>query len=387
MRAAIATGEYHLGGETFIKRHIKHPFGGNTVVVRGRFRDDNPYDQSYFARRDGLSGHDSLIAPRWLMRNRGQHCTSRLPFGEAADALAKFFRKETVDVIPAEFDTQTLAFAPLANSLAIPIFKYFRGTDASKAIRTARMRAAYRKMMPRLASVFSVSQFLLNKLKQHGIAHPNSHVIPSGADVRRFAPQGKIPQSFLALGRFVEKKAPLTTLFAFADAAIAIPKPQLDFIGDEPLLEAARGLAEEIGVAKKVRCHEAQPHNTVRDRLMSTQFFLQHSVTTRDGNTAGLPTALQKAMACGCITISTRHSGIPKAMDDGKTGFLVDEHDVAGFTPAVKAALAVDDLPAMFKRARAVAELRFDNHILLSVLEQRLQKTLSGHAEPARTGT
>jgi glycosyltransferase involved in cell wall biosynthesis len=387
MRAAIATGEYHLGGETFINRHIEHLFGGNTVVVCGRFHGDNPYGKSYFARRDGLSGHDVLIAPWWLLRNRVQHGTSRLPFGEAKGALTKFFQEENVDVILAEFGTQALALAPLANSLGIPIFTYFRGTDASKAIRTERMRAAYRKMMPRLAGVFSVSQFLLNNLNQHGIRHPNSHVIPSGVDVRQFAPQGKIPQSFLAVGRFVEKKAPLTTLRAFADATIDIPNAQLDFIGDGPLLEPTRALSEEMGVSKKVRFHGAQPHDTVRDRLMSTQFFLQHSVTARDGNTEGLPTAIQEAMACGCITISTRHAGIPEAIDEGETGFLVDEHDGPGFTAAVKAALAVEDLPAMSKRARAVAEQRFDNHILLKVLERRIQETLAGHAEPVQTGT
>lgn len=387
MRAAIATGEYHLGGETFINRHIEHLFGGNTVVVCGRFHGDNPYGKSYFARRDGLSSRDILVAPWWLLRNRLQHGTSRLPFGEAKDALTRFFREESVDIILAEFGTQALALAPLANGLGIPIFTYFRGTDASKAIRTERMRAAYRKMMPRLAGVFSVSQFLLDNLKRYGITHSNSHVIPSGVDVRRFAPQDKVPLSFLAVGRFVEKKAPLITLRAFADATETLPKARLDFIGDGPLLEPTRALSEELGITKKVRFHGAQPHDTVRDRLMSTQFFLQHSVTARNGNTEGLPTAIQEAMACGCITISTRHAGIPEAIDEGETGFLVDEQDEAGFTAAVKAAIAVGDLSAMSRRARAVAEERFDNHILLKVLERRIQQTLADQVRATQTGT
>ena len=387
MRAAIATGEYHLGGETFINRHIEHLFGGNTVVVCGRFHGDNPYGKSYFARRDGLSGRDVLIAPWWLLRNRMRHGTSRLPFGESKDALTRFFRDENVDVILAEFGTQALALAPLANALGIPIFTYFRGTDASKAIRTERMRAAYRKMMPRLAGVFSVSRFLLDNLGHHGITHPNSHVIPSGVDVRHFAPQDKVPLSFLAVGRFVEKKAPLTTLRAFAQATADTPNARLDFIGDGPLLDPTRALADELGVAKKVRFHGAQPHDTVRDKLMSTQFFLQHSVTAKDGNTEGLPTAIQEAMACGCITISTRHAGIPEAIDEGETGFLVDEHDETGFATAITAAMAVDDLPAMSNRARLVAENRFDNSILLKILERRIQETLAGQLAASKTGT
>ncbi|MGJ8605033.1 MAG: glycosyltransferase [Marivita sp.] len=377
MRVAIATGEYHLGGETFINRHIEHLFGGNTVVVCGRFRGDNPYGKPYFVRRDGLSGRDVMVAPWWLLRNRMRHGTSRLPFGEAKEALIKFLRDERVDVILAEFGTQALALAPLANALDIPIFTYFRGTDASKAIRTERMRSAYRKMMPRLAGVFSVSRFLLENLDKHGISHPNSTVIPSGVDIRRFAPQAKVPLSFLAVGRFVEKKAPMTTLRAFAEATRDLADARLDFIGDGPLMEATRALAEDLGISKKLRFHGAQPHHTVRDRLMSTQFFLQHSVTARDGNTEGLPTAIQEAMACGCITVSTRHAGIPEAIDEGVTGFLVDEHDEAGFGAAIAAAIAVPDPMAMSIRARKAAEERFDNHILLKILERHIQGTLT----------
>lgn len=384
MRVAIATGEYHLGGETFINRHIEHLFGGDTVVVCGRFRGDNPYGKPYFVRRDGLSGRDIVVAPWWLLRNRMRHGTSRLPFGEAKDALIRFLHDEHVDVILAEFGTQALALAPLANAQGIPIFSYFRGTDASKAIRTERMRAAYRKMMPRLAGVFSVSRFLLDNLAKHGITHPNSTVIPSGVDIRRFAPQAKVPLSFLAVGRFVEKKAPMTTLRAFATATRDLPDARLDFIGDGPLLEPTRALAEELCVTDKLRFHGAQPHNTVRDRLMSTQFFLQHSITARDGNTEGLPTAIQEAMACGCITVSTRHAGIPEAIDEGETGFLVDEFDEAGFAEAISAAVNVPDLAVMSARARQVAEQRFDNHVLLKLLERHIQDALLN--APTRAG-
>ena len=43
MRIAIATGEYHLQGETFVNRHIQHIFGGATAVICGRFHGDNPF--------------------------------------------------------------------------------------------------------------------------------------------------------------------------------------------------------------------------------------------------------------------------------------------------------------------------------------------------------
>ena len=89
-----------------------------------------------------------------------------------------------------------------------------------------------------------------------------------------------------------------------------------------------------------------------------------------------LPTAIQEAMACGCITVSTRHAGIPEAIDEGETGFLVDEHDAAGFTRAIAAAFAVPDTSAMGSKARQVAEERFDNDVLLAKLEREIRRTL-----------
>ncbi len=377
MRAAIGTSDYHVGGETFINRHIGLLFGGDTVVVCGRFNGDDPYGKPVFERRARMGVADMAALPFWTLWNRVRHATSRLPFGQGKRDLATFLRREQVDVILSEFGTQALALAPLANELKIPIFTYYRGTDASKALRARRIQVAYRRMMPRLAGVFSVSQFLLDNLAQHGIRHDNAHVIPSGVDVRRFVPGEKTPLSCLAVGRFVEKKAPLTTLRSFAKAT-AGTVARLDFIGDGPLLNPARALAMELGVADRVTFHGAQPHDFVRERLQRTQVFLQHSVTAADGNTEGLPTAIQEAMACGCVTVSTRHAGIPEAVDDGLTGYLVAEHDADGFTEAIRKVMTAVITPEMSQRARHTAETRFDNDVLLHKLEAQIRATL-GH--------
>ncbi len=377
MRAAIATSDYHVPGETFINRHIAHLFGGNTVIVAGRFNGEDAHGKPIFERRARPPLSDVIRAPVWTLWNRARHKTTRLPFGHQKAALAAFLRTERVEVILAEFGTQALALAPLANELGIPIFSYFRGTDASKSLRPPRMQEAYRRMMPRLAGVISVSQFLLDNLAAHGVRHPNAHVIPSGVDVRRFAPGDKVPLSCLAVGRFVEKKAPLITLRSFAEASQDLEAARLDFVGDGPLLEAAKALAAELGAADKVRFHGAQPHDFVREKLATTAFFLQHSVTAADGNTEGLPTAIQEAMAAGCITVSTRHAGIPEAIDEGETGYLVDEHDAQGFTGAIRTALGRPDADRMSARARRVAEDRFDNDILLGRLEETIRHTLS----------
>lgn len=383
-RVAIVTSDYHVPGETFINRHIALMFGGRTVVVTGRFNGKNPHDRPVFTRRARHPGTalDALLFPFELGLSALRHKTSRVPFGAGKRALKAFLEEHGITVILAEFGTQALVIAPLAAEMGLPCFTYFRGTDASMQLRNPRRVESYRRMMPQLAGVFSVSQFLLDNLAAHGVTHPNAHVVPSGVDVRRFAPGTKVPQSFLAVGRFVEKKAPLITLRAFAEASRAHPGAHLTFIGDGPLLEPAQALARELGADARVTFTGALPHEAVRTKLADTEVFLQHSVTAANGNTEGLPTAIQEAMAAGCITISTRHAGIPEAVEEDVTGTLVAEHDAAGFTAAIAAHLARGPSPERAATARAVALERFDNDILLARCEQIMTETIAQNLRP-----
>ncbi|MGR3494372.1 glycosyltransferase [Citreimonas sp.] len=379
MRTAIATSDYFVLGETFINRHIEHLFGGDTVVVAGRHNGQDPYGKPLFVRRAKLSTLDRLTAPFAALSGAALHGTSRLPFGDNRRHLADFLRDQRVEAILAEFGTQALVVAKLGNDLGIPVFSYWRGTDASRALRSRQRVRSYRLMMPRLAGIFSVSQFLLDNLAAHGVRHPNAHVVPSGVDVRRFAPAEKVRGSCLAVGRMVEKKAPQVTLRAFATAAQG-REAHLTFIGDGPLLETCRALAAELGVADRVTFTGALPHDSVRQHLMRTEIFLQHSVTAKDGNTEGLPTAIQEALACGCITLSTRHAGIPEAVEHGVNGLLVEEWDEAGFAAQLGELLDTADRSAMTRAARETAETRFDNAALIARVEAVMRDTVAGRA-------
>ncbi|KAA8614249.1 glycosyltransferase [Salipiger aestuarii] len=373
MRTCIVTSDFHVPGETFINRHIQHAFGGDTCVLTGRFNGADPFGKPLFVRRAPLGMADKLRAPFAMGWNAAVEGTGRLPFGRNRQRLADWLRDQHVQVILAEFGTQALVVAKLGAALDIPVFTYFRGTDASFALRSRQIVRAYRRMMPRLAGVFSVSQFLLDNLAAHGVTHPNAHVVPSGVDIRRFAPRAKTPGTFLAVGRMVEKKAPQVTLRAFATAARG-RDAHLTFIGDGPLLDTCRTMAAALGVTDQVTFAGALPHDAVRQRLEITETFLQHSVTAQNGNTEGLPTAIQEALACGCITLSTIHAGIPEAVEHGVNGLLVPEWDEQGFAARIAQVLDMSDRSAMTRAARATAEAKFDNAVLLQKMERIMRE-------------
>ena len=376
MKTAIATSDYFVMGETFINRHIAELFGGETCVICGRFNGEDPLGKPLFARRAPLTLGDKLRAPFAAAAGAVLHGTSRLPFGDNRAGLIRFLQQQEVKVILAEFGTQALVVAKLGNDLGIPVFTYWRGTDASRALRSRQRIRSYRLMMPRLAGMFSVSQFLLDQLAAQGVHHPNAHVVPSGVDVRRFTPGPKRPGSFLAVGRMVAKKAPQVTLRAFARAARG-REAHLTFIGDGPLLEDSKAQAKLLKIADQVTFTGALPHDQVRAHLLETEFFLQHSVTAPDGNTEGLPTAIQEALACGCITLSTRHAGIPEAVAHGVNGLLVDEWDEDGFARGITHLLDTPDRAAMARAARSTAEAKFDNALGLARVQDVIRSSLT----------
>ncbi|APZ54400.1 glycosyltransferase [Salipiger abyssi] len=379
MKTCIVTSDFFVPGETFINRHIEHIFGGDTCVLTGRFNGTDPLGKPLFVRRAPLSPADRLRAPFAMGWNAALEGTGRLPFGDNRRRLADWLRAEKVEVILAEFGTQALVVARLATELNLPVFTYFRGTDASFALRSRQIVRAYRRMMPRLDGVFSVSRFLLDNLARHGVTHHNAHVVPSGVDIRRFTPGEKRPGSFLAVGRMVEKKAPEVTLRAFAKAAQG-REAHLTFIGDGPLLDPCKALAAELGIAAQVTFTGALPHDAVREHLATTETFLQHSVTAANGNTEGLPTAIQEALACGCITLSTWHAGIPEAVEDGVNGLLVPEWDEAGFAARIAQLLDMSDRSAMTRAARDTAVAKFDNAVLLEKVETVIRDRLAARA-------
>jgi glycosyltransferase involved in cell wall biosynthesis len=79
----------------------------------------------------------------------------------------------------------------------------------------------------------------------------------------------------------------------------------------------------------------------------------------RNGDLDGIPVALMEAMAAGVPVVSTRLSGIPELVEDGRSGLLVPPDDAAALADALHRLLADDSLAAALAlRARArVAEL------------------------------
>jgi glycosyltransferase involved in cell wall biosynthesis len=83
------------------------------------------------------------------------------------------------------------------------------------------------------------------------------------------------------------------------------------------------------------------PASPVPQAMAAADVVLVPSRTAADGDEEGTPTVIIEAGAARLPVVSTRHAGIPEQVDDGATGLLANEHDVAGLAEAL-AALAKD---------------------------------------------
>jgi glycosyltransferase involved in cell wall biosynthesis len=78
------------------------------------------------------------------------------------------------------------------------------------------------------------------------------------------------------------------------------------------------------------------------------------SRTAGDGDEEGTPTVIAEAGAARLPVVSTRHAGIPEQIDDGVTGVLAAERDVAGLADALATlAASAATRAAMGEAARA----------------------------------
>ena len=147
------------------------------------------------------------------------------------------------------------------------------------------------------------------------------------------------------VGRFVEKKGVDDLIEALA--TIVDPRPRSLLIGDGPLDASMRDRAAALGL--DATFVGLQPAAVVARRLAESKVLVAPSRTAANGESEGLPTTILEAASHGVPAVSTLHSGIPEAVEDGKTGLLGPEGD--------RAALA-EQHPAAAGRRRAAGPAR-----------------------------
>lgn len=330
MRKLLAIIAPQVGAisETFIRRHMEDLLPDQTVVITNTI--DGPY-----------AGHWQVKCPTLVLNqvpwggfNQGlfTFLARKASFISEKDCVFKvikqFLQKYKVEVILGEYLDSSLGYLELAQQLGIRFFAHEHGGDFSMWRNQTEWQNKFLQYNQATGIITSNS---INKARliELGLEANKVHFIPYGIDVSNTPPAVKLDQDTircLAVGRMVSKKAPILLLDAFRRAVEVQPNLRLDYVGTGSLLPAVQQFISAFQLYNQVTLHGGQPSEVVHSLMDQTDIFLQHSIIDPgSGDEEGMPIAILEAMSRGLPVVSTRHAGIPEAVLEDKTGFLVNE--------------------------------------------------------------
>jgi glycosyltransferase involved in cell wall biosynthesis len=339
------------------------PFDQDARPVAAVFRAPlfNASETFVRAQATGLSRYQPLVIGREDKGNIPPALARRILLRPGAEQVRRF----APVLVHAHFGTDGLRALPLAERLGVPLITSLRGYDVTRSRaslllsgRLSWMRYAVneRALQRRGALFLAVSDAL--RRRAIGRGYPADRIIThyNGVDLERFPAGAGGADTILFVGRLVEKKGVETLLEAFALVRRARPAACLVIIGDGPLLSPLKASAGEA-----VRFLGALGPEAVGDWMRRSTLLAAPSVTARDGDAEGLPNVLVEAASSALPAVGSDHSGIPEAIIEGETGFIVPERDAKKLADRLVTILSdPNQRDRMGAAARAMAERKFD---------------------------
>lgn len=177
------------------------------------------------------------------------------------------------------------------------------------------------------------------------------HTIYHGVDVEAYDPSWRgLPERplLLAVGQLKEKKGFSYLIDACRLLVERGRKFTCEIVGEGPLHAQLRRRISAAGLDDVVVLRGALPHHEVREAYRRAEVFVLPCVVGADGDRDGIPNVILEAMASGLPVVSTDHSGIPEAVEDGVSGLLVAPEDAVALADALGGLLDDADLRRRF---------------------------------------
>ncbi|MFA7230617.1 MAG: glycosyltransferase [Victivallaceae bacterium] len=301
----------------------------------------------------------------------------RQDYYDIQHAFQRSLRKERIEVVLAEYGPTGAECMRSCRALKIPLLVHFHGVDASCREEVDKYAVKYREMFEYASKIIVVSTKMRGDLLALGAPEEKIVLNSCGPNDSFFElnPAVMTNKTFVAIGRFVDKKAPYYVLLSFAQVYKLHPEVKLIMAGNGPLLETCRNLAVALGCGDAVEFPGAVTHDTVMKLYQNAFAFVQHSIIAANGDSEGTPVSVLEAGAAGLPVIATRHAGIADVVIDGETGCLVNEHDWQGMAERILELLDAPLLAAELGQAgrqRVAAKYTMSRHI--GVLDELIRE-------------
>jgi len=317
---ALLSPNKNAYSETFIQAH-KNYLDANIKFYYHGFLPDSLEDEIFPKPR--------LIDRLFRLFFKKMKNSYNLSLGEYM--LMKSFKEQCIEKVYAEYGPTAVSVLKVCKIMNLPLIVNFHGADISVKDNLALYLDKYKEVVEFAESIVVVSKSMKSRLIDFGAKIDKITYTPCGPNdmFLNIKPTFK-EKSFVAVGRFIDKKAQYYTILAFKKVVEIYPDAKLYLIGQGELFNTCKNLVRYYNLNEKVHFLGVVKQDEIVSLFESVSALVQHSITAENGDMEGTPVAVLEASASALPVISTYHSGISDVVIDGKTGLLVSEHDVNG---------------------------------------------------------
>jgi phosphatidylinositol alpha-1,6-mannosyltransferase len=188
-------------------------------------------------------------------------------------------------------------------------------------------------------ALYPVSEYTAGRIRALVGAAPTVELLRARVDVDRFHPGARddslrarlgIPEDaevILCFGRLVARKGVDRLIRALPQIRKSAPRAVVVVAGTGPELGSLKRLASNVN-APVVFAGRVADADAPSLYATSAVFALPVADRWRGLEIEGLGVVLLEAAACGLPCVTGRSGGTPEAVLDGRTGFVIDGHDV-----------------------------------------------------------
>ena len=318
MNLAIFSPSQNPYSETFIQAHKNYLKADKVFYIYGRSLENMIIEQQ------GL-----LLESRFRLFLKGVSKISKQSLEKNYNkVVAKKLKKLEVDVALVEYGNHAMKLIEVLKSANIPFIAHFHGYDIS-VHKVIEENNNYKLLFDSASYVVVVSQVMKQSILNLGC--PKEKVVYNvyGANpvFEAIKPKFSKKQVF-AVGRFVDKKAPYYTILAFKKLLEKHTDAKLIMAGQGYLFNMCQNLVKLYDLQDSVKLVGVVSPDQVKKYLEESYCFVQHSITTSNGDQEGTPLAVLESAIAGLPVVSTYHAGIQDVIKHEETGLLCEEHDV-----------------------------------------------------------
>ncbi|MDD5306836.1 MAG: glycosyltransferase [Deltaproteobacteria bacterium] len=379
-KVALVRNNFLPWSETFIHDEIRHHERYEVTVFARQWRNADRFPGNRVVAVERVPQERRRLASAWYAAfGRSRRLESALDAGGFS-------------IVHAHFGHNGLYGLTLARRAGLPLVVSLHGRDVTILLGRDKYRptwwhylAGYKRLFREARLFLAASSELKELIVSAGCPAEKVVVHRLGIDLQALRPgtpcDGNAEPLVVMVGRFVEKKGHAYGIEAMAAARKAGCAGRLVIVGDGPLRREYERLVARLGLEGTVAMPGALSHAEVARLLAGASVVLAPSVVARNlDRESGLIVA-KEAAACGVPVVGTRHGGIPEIVEDGVTGFLVEERDCRAMGEKLAALLGDPGLRRSLGRAaRARMEREYDIVERVRALEGLYDAVIEGRA-------